>query len=690
MSVDFPKILSSLNKENQGNLHWETRKKEASKMLVKEGRRRVQIEGVSPEIDGGRFPIKRTVGETVDVAVDMFCDGHDAIAGVILYRPETSSEWLEAPLFPLLNDRWQGTFTVSQLGRYIYTITAWVDHFLSWQKAMVKKIEAGQEVSVDLLHGVQLIEQASQRASQKFAGDDNFQLQIWAETLRSLYKEDLAVIAQKVLSPNLTALMTQYPDRTLATTYEKLLSITVDREKARFSTWYEMFPRSCGQPGQHGTFKDAQARLPYIAELGFDVLYLPPIHPIGFNFRKGKNNSVIAEPNDVGVPWGIGSPEGGHQAIHPELGTMADFEEFVAKAAEYGLEIALDLAYQCSPDHPYVKEHPKWFKHRADGTIQYAENPPKKYQDIYPIDFESEDWQNLWEEFKQIVLFWIDKGVRIFRVDNPHTKAFPFWEWMIAEVKQDYPDVIFLAEAFTRPKIMYRLAKLGFTQSYTYFAWRNRKWELTEYFQEITQPPISDIFRPNVWPNTPDILNEYLQQGGRPAFMIRLVLAATLAANYGIYGPAFEVCENRPVRTGSEEYLDSEKYQLRQWDLNSPYTIRWLISQVNRIRREHSALQSNQSLKFHTTSNEQIICYSKQTEKLSDVIVTVVNLDPYHTQSGWVSLPIASLGLNPHQPYQVSDLLTDRQYTWWGEHNYVELNPYDLPAHVFKVIANQE
>lgn len=662
---------------------------EPSQMLVEAGRRRVQIEGVSPEIDGGRFPIKRTRGETVRVEVDLFCDGHDAIAGVIVYRPDTSKEWLEAPLFPLLNDRWQGSFTVSQLGRYLYTITAWVDHFLSWQKAMVKKIEAGQNLSIDLQIGAELINQASQRASQKFAGDDNFQLQFWAETFRSLHKEDLATIEQKVLSPDLTALMTKYPERTLATTYEKQLNITVDREKARFSTWYEMFPRSCGEPGKHGTFKDAQTRLPYIAELGFDVLYLPPIHPIGFNFRKGKNNSVVAESEDVGVPWGIGSTEGGHTAIHPQLGTLADFEEFVAKAAEYGLEIALDIAYQCSPDHPYVKEHPKWFKHRPDGTIQYAENPPKKYQDIYPIDFESEDWQNLWEELKNIILFWIDKGVRIFRVDNPHTKAFPFWEWMIGEVKRDNPDVIFLAEAFTRPKIMYRLAKVGFTQSYTYFAWRNTKWEITEYFQEITQPPVSEIFRPNVWPNTPDILNEYLQNGGRPAFMIRLVLAATLAANYGIYGPAFELCENRPVKPGSEEYLDSEKYQIRQWDLNSPYTIRWLISQVNRIRWEHSALQSNQSLRFHHTSNEQIICYSKQTEDLSDVMVMVVNLDPYNTQSGWVSLPIASLGLDPYQSYQVKDLLTERPYTWWGEHNYVELNPYHLPAHVFKIFSNR-
>jgi starch synthase (maltosyl-transferring) len=653
-------------------------------MLLEEGRRRVQIEGVSPEIDCGRFPIKRTVGEAVQVEVDMFGDGHDAIAGVILYRKEESSHWLEVPLFPLVNDRWQGTFTVSEQGRYVYTIAAWVDHFLSWRKGMAKKLEAKQDVAVDILIGAQLVEEASLRAS----GAENSQLKTWAETLRSLHQEDPAILEQKVLSPDLAALMTKYPDRKFATTYNKELGIVVDREKAQFSSWYELFPRSCGEPGKHGTFKDVQARLPYIAYLGFDVLYLPPIHPIGNKFRKGKNNSTEALPDDVGVPWGIGAAEGGHKAIHSQLGTMADFQELIAKAAEYGIEIALDIAYQCSPDHPYVKEHPQWFLHRPDGTIQYAENPPKKYQDIYPIDFESTDWQYLWEELKSVILFWIDKGVKVFRVDNPHTKAFPFWEWMIGEVKRDYPDVLFLAEAFTRPKVMYRLAKSGFSQSYTYFTWRNTKWELTTYFEELTSYPARDIFRPNVWPNTPDILHEYLQHGGRPAFMIRFVLAATLAASYGIYGPAFEVCENRPLRPGSEEYLDSEKYQIREWDLDSPYSIKHLIAQVNRIRREHSALQSNNSLKFHHTSNEQIICYSKHTANLSDIMLMVVNLDPYNTQSGWVNLSLGAVGINPYQTYQAHDLLTGNQYTWHGEHNYVELNPYTQPAHVFSIVIN--
>jgi starch synthase (maltosyl-transferring) len=648
-------------------------------MLPKEGRQRVQIEGVSPEIDGGRFPIKRTIGEKIQVEADMFCDGHDVIEGVILYRPETSQQWQESPLSPLVNDRWEGEFTVSEMGGYVYTIMAWVDHFKSWRRDILKKIDAVQVVPVDWLIGAQLIEETSQRAS----GEDVEQLQTWSNALRSHANANNGILEDKIVSPHLASLMAKYPERKLASTYEKLLKVTVDREKARFSTWYELFPRSCGAPGEHGTFADCIARLPYIADLGFDVLYLPPIHPIGVTFRKGKNNTVVAEPGDVGVPWGIGDPEGGHKAIHTQLGTLEDFRNLVSKAAEYGIELALDLAYQCSPDHPYARENPQWFKRRPDGTIQHAENPPKKYQDIYPIDFETEDWQNLWEELKSVVLFWIDQGVHIFRVDNPHTKAFPFWEWMIGEVKQAYPDVLFLAEAFTRPKVMSRLAKMGFSQSYTYFTWRNSKWELTEYMKELTQSEVREFFRPNFWPNTPDILHAFLQHGGRPAFILRLVLAGTLTANYGIYGPAFDVCENRPIREGSEEYLDSEKYQIREWDLNSPYTIKDYIARVNLSRREHPALQSNHSIRFHHIDNEEIICYTKQTEDLRDVMLMVVNLNPYHTQSGWIHLPLESLGIQPNQPYQVHDLLNNAQYTWEGEYNYVELNPHITPAHLF-------
>jgi starch synthase (maltosyl-transferring) len=657
-------------------------------MLPNDGRRRVQIEGVSPEIDGGRFPIKRIVGEKVHVEVDMFCDGHDLISGVLLYRPETSQQWQEVPLSPLVNDRWEGEFTVTEMGSYIYTIMGWVDHFKSWQRDMKKKIDAGQDVSIDWLIGVELVERASQRASD----EDSDSLKHWAADIRAKQKERSDIFIEEALSEDLLALVEKYPDREFATTYEKLLKITVDPEKAQFSSWYEMFPRSCGAPDQHGTFTDSLARLPYIADMGFDVLYLPPIHPIGITFRKGKNNTTLAEPGDVGVPWGIGAPEGGHKTVHPKLGTLEDFRELVAKAQEYGIDIALDIALQCSPDHPYVREHPQWFKHRPDGTIQYAENPPKKYQDIYPIDFETEDWQNLWQELKSIMLFWCEQGVRIFRVDNPHTKAFPFWEWAIAQVKQDYPETLFLAEAFTRPKMMYRLAKMGFSQSYTYFTWRNTKSELTWYLQELTQTQVHEFFRPNFWPNTPDILPEILQLGGRPAFIIRLILAATLTANYGIYGPAFELCEYRPIREGSEEYLDSEKYQIRDWDLDRPDSLKNMIAKVNRIRREHPALHSNKSIKFHETENEEIICYSKQAEfdgndprLKTDLIVVVVNLNPYHPQSGKITLPLESFGLNPKRPYQLHELLNNDQFSVRGEFFQVELDPNTNPALIFCV-----
>jgi starch synthase (maltosyl-transferring) len=419
--------------------------------------------------------------------------------------------------------------------------------------------------------------------------------------------------------------------------------------------------------------------------MGFDILYLAPIHPIGRTHRKGRNNRPVADKGEPGSPWAIGSDEGGHKAIDPELGTLDDFRAFLNKAKEHGLEIALDIAFQCSPDHPYVKEHPQWFRWRPDGTLQYAENPPKKYEDIYPLDFETADWQALWEELKSVFLFWIDQDVRIFRVDNPHTKPFRFWEWLITDVKRQHPDVIFLSEAFTRPKVMYKLAKLGFTQSYTYFTWRNARWDLTEYFTELTQTEVRDFFRPNLWPNTPDILHDYLQHGGRPAFVIRFILAATLGANYGIYGPAFELCEHVPRESGSEEYLDSEKYQARFWDLNRPESLKPLITRLNRIRRQNSALQSDWRLKFHTTGNDQLIAYSKTTEALDNIVVVVVNLDPHHMQSGWLHLPLDDLGLPAHDAYRADDLLTGAHYIWRGAHNYVALNPHSQPAHILSV-----
>jgi len=645
------------------------------------GQVRMIIEGLKPEIDGGRFPIKRVIGERVSVEADIFVDGYDATSALLLYRKENDSEWAETPMEPLANDRWRGSFVVAELERYRYTILAWVDQFKSWRRDLTKKFQAGQEVSIELLVGAQLLTEASQRVPEP----QGQKMKEWASTLHSTQAAEQAKV-QLALSEELSELMDKYPDRRFATTYPKELVVVVNREKARFSTWYEMFPRSCApESGRHGTFKDCKVRLPYIAAMGFDVLYFPPIHPIGHAHRKGRNNNPVANPDDPGTPWAIGSKEGGHKSVHPQLGTLEDFQGFVAKARQYGIEIALDIAFQCAPDHPYVKEHPEWFRWRPDNTVQYAENPPKKYEDIYPFEFETENWQELWEELKSIVLFWIEQGIRIFRVDNPHNKPFRFWEWLITDIKMSYPDVIFLSEAFTRPKVMYQLAKLGFTQSYTYFAWRNTKLELTQYFTELTQTEVREYFRPNLWSNTPDILTEYLQFGGRAAFMARLVLAATLGASYGIYGPAFELCENRPREPGSEEYLDSEKYEIKHWDIASPDTLKDFIARVNRIRRENPALHSDWSLRFHEIDNGQLICYSKRTDDLSNVVLVVVNLDPHHTQSGWVEFPLEELGIDPQKPYQMHDLLSDARYLWQGSRNYVELNSQVVPAHVFRM-----
>jgi starch synthase (maltosyl-transferring) len=647
---------------------------------VEDGRKRVVIEGVNPEIDGGRFPIKRTLGELVRVEADVVADGHEVLSCLLLYRREGAPDWRAAPMEPLVNDRWRGELEVSELGRYVYALQAWIDRFRTWQQSLRKKVDAGQEVAVELLIGAGLIDEAAKRAS----GADAKRLKEWAQLLRQAGDE--ADKVQAALSSRLTQLMIQYPDRRFATLYDRNLRVVVEPVQARGSAWYEMFPRSCSYaPGQHGTFKDCEKRLPYIAGMGFDVLYLPPIHPIGVTNRKGKNNAAVAAPDDPGSPWAIGGAEGGHQAVHPQLGSLEDFRHFVVQARKHGLEVALDFAVQGSPDHPYVKEHPRWFRWRLDNTVQYAENPPKKYQDIYPLEFETDDWRDLWEELKSVVFFWIAQGITIFRVDNPHTKPFQFWEWLIHEVKEAYPEVIFLAEAFTRPKVMYHLAKLGFSQSYTYFAWRNTKWELTQYFTELTRTEVREYFRPNLWPNTPDILTEYLQFGGRPAFMIRLVLAATLGANYGIYGPAFELCEHRAREAGSEEYLDSEKYEIKHWDLNRPDTLRDFIARVNRIRRENPALKNDWSLTFHPIDNEQLICYSKSTEDLANIILVVVNLNPQHTMGGWLELPLGDLGIDPYQPYQVHDLLSESRFLWQGPRNYVNLNPRVSPAYIFRL-----
>jgi starch synthase (maltosyl-transferring) len=638
------------------------------------------VEAVTPEIDGGEFPIKRTRGEPVAVEGDIFVDGHEVISAALLYRRVEDKEWREAAMEPLVNDRWRGVFVAAEIGRYVYSVIAWVDRFKSWRRDLEKRASASTHTDVDMLMGAALIEEASARA-----GADGKKLKEWARRLTDK-KASLSDKLAAALSEDLSELIERYPDKGSATKYSKELNVVVDREKARFSTWYEMFPRSCAtESGQHGTFKDCERMLPYIASMGFDVLYLPPIHPIGRTNRKGKNNSVISSDRDPGSPWAIGAVEGGHKSIHPELGTLADFKSLVKKAESLGIEVALDLAFQCSPDHPYVNEHPEWFRQRPDGTVQYAENPPKKYEDILPLDFSSEQWPELWQELLSVAQFWIDQGIRIFRVDNPHTKPLGFWQWLIDEVKKKHPDVLFLAEAFTRPKVMHRLAKLGFSQSYTYFAWRNTKPELTQYLTELTRTEAREYFRPNLWPNTPDILNEYLQFGGRPAFMIRLVLAATLGASYGIYGPAFELLEDQPREPGSEEYLNSEKYEIRNWQRENPESLKDLIARVNRIRKENPALQSDQSLRFHEMDNEQILCYTKQSDDLSNVIAVVVNLDPNHVQSGWVKIPVEALKLDPLQSYQAHDLLTGARFLWHGERNFVELDPHIAPAHVLRL-----
>src|SRR5215813_9036343 len=623
---------------------------------------RVVIRGVQPELECGRFPIKRVTGESVVVEADIFADGHDAIAAVLRYRHEDDEAWSEVPMDALGNDHWRAEFTVEVLGQYLYTISGWIDAFQTWYKDFLKRIAAGQDITVDLQIGKALLNSAAERAS----GDDAQKLELAA---RNLHPEEI--------NDRLAALASSYPDRTNATHYKEL-RVTVDRIKALFSTWYEMFPRSCG------TFKDCEAILPQIADMGFDVLYFPPVHPIGAAFRKGKNNSRQAQPGEPGSPWAIGGKEGGHKAVHPDLGTLEDFRHLVHAAEQKGIEIALDLAYQCSPDHPYVKEHPEWFRHRPDGTIQYAENPPKKYEDIYPFEFDSPHWRSLWQELKSVVEFWIEQGVRIFRVDNPHTKPFDFWEWMIRDLKKKNPDLIFLSEAFTRPNIMYRLAKLGFTQSYTYFTWRNTKKELSEYFTALTQTEVREFFRPNLWPNTPDILHEYLQTGSRPAFMARLVLAATLSANYGIYGPAYELGENVAREHGSEEYLNSEKYEIKHRDLHHPATLRPFIARVNAIRRENPALQFNETLRFHDIDNDQLIAYSKQTIDKKNTIITVVNLDPLWRQSGFLELSMEELGIDLRRPYRFVDLLTGASYTWQGSRNYIELRPNEMPVHIFR------
>jgi starch synthase (maltosyl-transferring) len=669
--------------------------KHSKGMKIVDGRKRVIIEEVRPQVDCGRYAVKRIIGDAVKVTAAIFCDGHDLISGRLLYRHSSERDWHFQPLVRLENDLWSATFVADKLGDWSYTLEAWVDHFATW-RADIRKRAAAQssldrldesavrDATLALLSGARLLHEVAQRAK----GSDRKLLEATSADLANRAALESGLY-ECPFSEEVETVAKLYPDLDLATRYERELHLWVDRERARYSTWYELFPRSTSPHiGEHGTFATLQMLLPSIAEMGFDVLYLPPIHPIGASFRKGKNNSVTSAEDDPGSPWAIGSKDGGHKSIHPQLGTLQDFKALITASRHYGLEIALDVAFQCSPDHPWVREHPDWFVTRPDGSIQYAENPPKKYQDIYPLNFESSDWQSLWKALRDVFTYWVEQDIRIFRVDNPHTKALRFWEWCIAEIHKDYPDVIFLSEAFTRPHVMYSLAKAGFTQSYTYFTWRTDAAELRQYFEEISKAPIADFFRPNLWPNTPDILHAVLQTGGRPAFLQRLILAATLGANYGIYGPAFELCENIPAKAGSEEYLNSEKYEIRDWDRSANPGLTPVIAQINNIRRKNPALQSDCSLHFHPVDNPNILCYSKTSG--DNRILVVISLDTKYEQAGWTELDLQKLGLRQNENFEIEDLLTGIHYQWLGTRNYVALRPDAMPAHVFRLLGRSD
>jgi starch synthase (maltosyl-transferring) len=651
---------------------------------AKQAPARPVVEDVRPRVDDGRYDAKATVGDAIDVSADAFVDGHDELRVDVLYRPDGDRAWQQVVMAPEVNDRWHASFRPDSVGRYEFQVRARVDRFATWLRDLRARAAAGQDITGELEVGARLAEEASGRASAGHAK----QLLALAARVRT---GDVPGPGDAEFA-ELGALVMRYS--AAAATTSPTYGVWVDRTRARFSTWYELFPRSASTvEHRHGTFLDVIDRLDYVRRLGADVVYLPPIHPIGTTKRKGRNGTVIAEEGDVGSPWAIGSPDGGHTAIHPELGTLEEFAKLVGAARDAGMELALDVAFQCSPDHPWVHEHPEWFRHRPDGTIRFAENPPKKYEDIYPLDFDSEQWRELWQALHGVFEFWIDQGITIFRVDNPHTKAFPFWEWVIQTIHETHPEVLFLAEAFTRPKIMKRLAKLGFTQSYTYFAWRTEKWEIEEYLTELTRTEVADYFRPNFWPNTPDILTEQLQHGDRRTFAMRAVLAGTLAANYGIYGPAFELGERAPRHEGSEEYLNGEKYELRHWDMESATSLAPFLSTLNEIRRSQLALQHDKTLRFHRADNERVIAYSKTVPGAVDPsdglaaapVLVIVNLDDKFRQSSWLDLDLALLGLADVAAYDVNDLLTGARYRWEGGHNFVMLDPDVTPAHIFRI-----
>ena len=639
----------------------------------------VVIENVQPLVDCGRYPIKRVVGEDLVVEADIFKDGHDVVAAVLKWRVVGKRPWRETAMIFVDNDRWRGACTLYDQAIHEYTIEAWTDTFRSWQEEFVKKFEAGISVlQSEALEGAAITQAAAKRARDH--ADRERLLELSKQISTVAYSEVYAIAR----SGELEVLMATYPDRSNATQYVPVLRVVVDRPVALFGAWYEFFPRSAtGRADSGSTFRDCLSRVDDAKAMGFDVIYFPPIHPIGHTSRKGRNNSVTCEPGDPGVPWAIGSEAGGHKAVEPSLGTLADFDWLQNEVRKRGMEIALDFAINCSPDHPYVKEHPDWFYKRPDGTIKYAENPPKKYEDIYPLNFRCETWRELWAEMKSSVLFWAEHGVRIFRVDNPHTKPVAFWEYLITGVREKYPETIFLSEAFTRPKMMKALAKAGFNQSYTYFTWRNSKQELIDYFTELTQTEMSEYFRPNLWPNTPDILPFHLQEGGRLAFMTRVLMAATLSTVYGIYS-GYELCENKAL-PGREEYLDSEKYQFKQRDWNAPGNIKDWIARLNEIRKENRALHLFTNLRFYHAENDSILCYGKMTPARDNIILVVVNLDPFRKQNSFVYVPVEQFGQMETDEYRVQDLLSDATYTWRGRRNYVELDPEIQPAHIFLV-----
>jgi starch synthase (maltosyl-transferring) len=651
-------------------------------MLPRAQPARVVVEDVRPRIDEGRTPIRRVPGEVVEVEADVFADGVLGVRATIRWQAAGDRTWHRVPMRPIGNDRWRGSFVVPRTGRFRYDVEGSTEAYLGWRSLLERRIEANSVTHLDLLEGVEILRSSARR----LRGQARTRLLDLAREIEGSLERATPDAIRFARDSEIDALHASAPAPKETSRSPDSYPIVVDPEVAQHSAWYEVFPRSTSSaPARHGTFRDLSARLEYIADLGFDVVYLPPIHPIGRVHRRGPNNVVPAPPGSPGSPWAIGNAEGGHTSVHPDLGTLEEFRELVGSARDLGLEIALDLAFQCAPDHPWVAEHPSWFAHLPDGSIRPAENPPKKYDDIVPLDFETSDWAALWTALKEVVDFWISQGVRWFRVDNPHTKPFAFWEWLIGEVRKGHPEVMFLAEAFTRPKVMYRLAKAGFTHSYTYFAWRSQRDELTQYFREITSGEVGEYFRPHLWPNTPDILTDQFHRGQRSVYVQRLVLAGTLSPHYGIYGPAYELLVHEPLEPGKEEYRNSEKYEVRHWDLTRPESLAPEIRRLNRIRRAHPALRSSRNLHFHPTDNERLIAYSRRTDDRRDVVLIVVNLDPEWMQSGWVSLDLAELGLAADAAFDVHDLWSDEQYHWRGPRNFVQLVPSRSPVHVLAV-----